>query len=153
MGRIHVAVQETPLSCDAALAFLDDPGHGAVCTFVGKVRNTNLDKPVGGVSYDAFDALAVNTFRAIAEEIQERWGGELDVWLEHFKGRLGIGGISVVIAIGSGHREESFAACRYAIEEVKHRSPIWKQEHYLAGDSEWVPGHSLRERPEPPPGG
>lgn len=144
MGRIHVAVRETPLSCDAALAFLDDPSHGAVCTFVGRVRNTNQDKPVDGVSYDAFDALATHTLRTIAEEIQSRWGEDLDVWLEHFRGHLPVGGVSVVVAVASGHRAESFAACRHAIEEIKRRAPVWKEEHYTDGDSTWIEGRALR---------
>lgn len=147
MGRIHVAIREEPLSCDAALEFLDQPGHGAVCTFVGRVRDTNQSRQVRAVSYDAFDALALNTFRAIAEDVQRQWGDEVEVWLEHFKGRLEVGGVSIVIAVGSGHREEAFAGCRHVIEAVKHRSPIWKQEHYTDGDSEWIDGHSLREQP------
>ncbi len=110
---------------------------------------TNLDRPVVAVSYDAFGPLALNTFHAIAAEIQARWGDDLNVWLEHFQGRLEVGGASVVIAIGSGHRDESFAACRYAIEQIKHRSPIWKQEHYVDGDDEWIPGHSLRPEIDP----
>ncbi len=144
MGRIHVAVREEPLSCDAALAFLDDPSHGAVCTFVGRVRNTNLSRPVEGVGYDAFDALATRILAAIAEEIHRRWGDELDVWLEHVKGELPVGGVSVVVAVASGHRAESFAACRHAIEEIKRRVPVWKEEHYADAESAWIAGRSLR---------
>lgn len=145
MGRIHVDVRDEPLSCDAALAFLNSPGHGAVCVFVGKVRDTNEDKPVRAVTYDAHDALARHTFQEICADVQRRWGDNLDVWLEHFKGRLEVGGASVIIAVGSGHRAESFEACRYVIEQVKRRSPIWKQEHYLDGEDVWIAGHSLRD--------
>lgn len=144
MGRVHVAVRERPLSCEAAFAFLDDPSHGAVCTFVGRVRNSNLSKPVEGVGYDAFDALATATLRAIADEIHDRWGEDLDVWLEHVKGELPVGGVSVVIAVAAGHRAEAFAACRHAIEEIKRRVPVWKEEHYADAGSAWIAGHPLR---------
>ncbi len=59
------------------------------------------------------------------------------------EGKLEIGGISVIIAVGSPHRDESFQACRYLIEQLKIRAPIWKQEHYVDGVSEWVKGHTL----------
>ena len=64
--------------------------------------------------------------------------------MSHYKGQLDIGGISVIIAVGSPHRAESFEACRYIIEELKKRAPVWKQEHYEHGPSEWLPGHSLQ---------
>jgi molybdopterin synthase catalytic subunit len=142
-GRIHISIAETPISCDQALAFLDEPAHGAVCSFIGRVRDHNLGKQVRSVSYDVFDELALNTFQAIAAEAQQRWGDGLNIWLEHYKGRLGIGGISIMIAVSSPHRDEAFHVCRFVIESVKHRSPIWKQEHYVNGDSDWVKGHAL----------
>lgn len=142
-GRIHIAILETPLSCDQALTFLDDPAHGALCSFIGRVRNHNLGKQVRGVSYDVFDDLALNTFRTIGAEAQQRWGSTINLWLEHYKGRLEIGGLSIIIAVSAPHRDEAFQACRFIIESVKHRSPIWKQEHYINGDSDWVKGHAL----------
>jgi len=145
MGRVHIGVSEVPLSCDAALKFVEDPAHGAVNIFVGRTRDRNLGKVVQGVSYDVFDSLAVHTFRAICDEAMRRWDENLNIWLEHFKGRLDIGGISIVIAVSSPHREEAFQACRFIIESVKSRSPIWKLEHYADGDSDWTPGQSLRQ--------
>lgn len=149
MSRVHVEIREEPLSCDAALAFLNAPGHGAICLFVGRVRDNNENKPVHGVTYDAHDALAVRTFREICAEVQRQWGSGVDVWLEHFKGPLAVGGAGVIIAVASGHRAESFEACRYIIEQIKLRSPIWKQEHYLDGQDVWIGGHSLRGEPPP----
>ncbi len=66
----------------------------------------------------------------------------------HYKGQLPVGGVSVVIAVSSPHRAESFEACRYVIEEIKMRAPIWKREHYIDGKSEWLPGYSLRHDAE-----
>jgi len=59
-----------------------------------------------------------------------------------------VGEISIVIAVGSKHRDEAFKICRYILEEIKHQSPIWKKEHYTKGTEEWLPGHSLRLKKE-----
>ena len=68
--------------------------------------------------------------------------------MEHAKGYASVGEISILIAVGSGHRDEAFKICRYILEEVKHQSPIWKKEHYVDGQEEWLPGHSLRPKKE-----
>ncbi len=140
---LHCAISTAPLSVEAALRFVSAPGNGAVTSFIGQVRDLNQGRAVRGVSYDVYDALALRGFEQLAAEARERWGGGLCLWLEHFKGRLEVGGVSIVIAVGSPHRDEGFQACRYLIEEIKHRSPIWKQEHYHDGDSAWVQGHAL----------
>lgn len=139
----YVGISEEPLSIEKAAAFVDAPEHGAMNMFVGRVRNHNLGKPVNGVSYDVFAPLACNVFRELCEEAKAQFDPCLRVYIEHFKGRLGIGGISVVIAVGTPHRDESFKACRYIIEQLKTRAPVWKQEHYVDGDSDWVKGHTL----------
>ena len=68
---------------------------------------------------------------------------EIAPFYAHFEGRLEIGGISTVIAVSCAHREPSFLACRYIIEELKKRAPIWKKEHYIDGDDIWLAGHEL----------
>lgn len=142
-GRIHVAVSEAPLSLPDAFTFAEDPAHGAVTSFIGRVRDHNEGRPVLGVSYDVYGALALRTFEKIAQEAAARWSENLRIWLEHFKGRLDIGGLSVVIVVSSPHRSEACQACRYIIEEIKTRSPVWKLEYYADGDSGWVRGHAL----------
>lgn len=142
-GRNYLAVSTSLISTEEAIQFVGDDAHGAADMFVGTVRNHNLGKQVKGVSYDVFDELTLKTFRDLASEARQKWGEMLNIYIEHFKGRLDIGGISILIAVSSPHRDESFKACRFIIEEIKHRSPIWKQEHYLDGDSEWVQGHAL----------
>lgn len=136
-------VQEKPLDPAAALDFVTAAPNGAETLFVGTVRNHNQGKEVLGVSYDVFEPLARQSFREICEEAQRQWGHELSLYIVHGKGRLVIGGISIVIAAGSPHRDEAFKACRYIIEEIKHRSPVWKLEHYTDGDSEWTKGCEL----------
>ena len=142
-GRDFFNVSTESLSTVAAIKMVADDAHGAADLFIGTVRNHNLGKTVKGVSYDVFDELTLNTFSELANEARQKWGEKLNIYIEHYKGRLDIGGISILIAISSPHRDESFKACRFIIEEIKHRAPIWKQEHYIDGDSEWVQGHAL----------
>ena len=143
MNDFYAGISEEPLSIEKAATFVDEADYGAMNMFVGRVRNHNLGKAVNGVSYDVFDSLACNVFSDICEEAKASFGPRLSVYIEHFKGRLDIGGISVIIAVGTPHRDESFKACRYIIEQLKIRAPVWKQEHYVDGDSEWVKGHAL----------
>lgn len=140
---IHVGVSTKPLSIEEAVAFVNAPENGAMDMFVGRVRNHNFGRAVKAVSYDAFDSLACNVFRQMCEEAIATFDKRLRLYIEHHKGRLEVGGLSVVIAAGSPHRDESFKACRYLIEQLKIRAPVWKQEHYVDGDSEWVQGHAL----------
>lgn len=141
-GRIHAAVSTAPLDVAEAFAFVADPACGAETSFVGVVRQTNLGRDVVGVSYDVFDVLAETTLRSIAEDAAKA-DPAMNVYLVHHKGRLEVGGVSIVIAVSTPHRAEAFAACRKIIEDVKHRAPVWKQEHYVDGDSDWVQGHAL----------
>jgi molybdopterin synthase catalytic subunit len=142
-GKIQVSITDQPIDIAASHAFVADPAHGAVNSFVGAVRQTNLGRDVVGVSYDVFEALASTVLRQLCEKVCGQYGGKINISLSHFKGRLDVGGISVVIAVSTPHRAESFDACRLLIEELKHQAPIWKQEHYTDGDSEWVQGHAL----------
>ncbi len=139
-------VTKKPLSSQEALDFVADDINGAADLFLGAVRNHNMGRQVEGVSYDVYEELAINNFREICEEASEKWGTKekpLRFYVVHGKGRLNIGGLSIMIAVGSPHRKEAFKACRYVIEQIKHRSPVWKQEHYIDGDSDWVQGHAL----------
>lgn len=131
------------LDAAAALEFVSDPGFGGYAMFVGKVQGRNLDRDVVGVSYDMFDALALAVFGQAVDEAQGQVGGRLKAHVSHAKGRLAVGDIAVVVAVGTPHRDEAFRACRAIIEAVKHRAPIWKQEHYADGDSVWSEGCSL----------
>jgi molybdopterin synthase catalytic subunit len=136
-------VEKQPIDPAKALEFVEDEANGAGTLFLGAVRNLNQGRQVNAVSYDVHNVLAINNFREICEEAQAKWGKEVRLYVVHGKGRLEVGGLSIVIAAGSPHRDEAFQACRYVIEEIKHRSPVWKQEHYIDGDSEWVKGHAL----------
>ena len=139
----HCSITENEILVADALAFVADPRYGATASFIGSIRDYNLGKTVIGVSYDVHEKLAQKVFYDICQEASQQFDQNLKIYIKHFKGRLAVGGISVVIAVGAMHRDEAFKACRYIIEAVKHRCPIWKQEHYIDGDTQWVKGHEL----------
>lgn len=134
---------QNPISLENFLDEASEPSHGAEVLFVGKVRNRNQGRAVLGVSYDAFQPLVKTVFQEICSEARAQWGAQLSIRLTHRFGRLNVGEVSIAIGVSSPHRDEAFQASRYIIEEVKHRAPIWKQEHYVDGDSEWLQGHVL----------
>jgi molybdopterin synthase catalytic subunit len=142
---IHVSVSTETINIQDAYDFVTDPAHGAVDVFIGAVRNHHEGQGVQGMTYDVHEELAEKTFQEICLETQNLWEG-IKIYMSHYKGQLNIGGISVIIAVSSAHRAESFEACRYIIEELKKRAPVWKQEHYEHGPSEWLPGHSLQSQ-------
>lgn len=138
-----VTVREEALSVEEALQFIKADNHGAMDLFIGSVRNRNLGREVVSVDYDVFIPLALTVFETICQRAISQFDPSLKIYLSHFKGKLTVGGLSVIIAVSSPHREESFSACRYLLEELKENAPIWKQEHYIDGLSEWVKGHTL----------
>ena len=86
--------------------------------------------------------MAIAIFKAIAQEIRQQWPDANRVVIHHRTGKLEIGEISVLVAVGCPHRGEAFAACRYAIDTLKHNAPIWKKEFFLSENgvvsSTWV---------------
>lgn len=148
MAAFHHAIVDTALALiDPAegLDFVTDPEFGGYNAFIGRVRRVNQGRAVTGISYDVFDALAATHFEEAIGRAIEAFGPDIRIWLAHAKGRLAVGEVAVVVAVGTVHRDAAFRACRQLIEEVKHRSPIWKQEHYVDGSSEWSEGCSLCE--------
>ena len=117
--------------------WLADPAAGGYAAFEGWVRNHNEGHAVTRLEYEAFEALANNEGERIVTEAMARFG-VLRAACVHRVGSLAIGDLAVWVGVSSRHRAEAFAACRYIIDEVKHRVPIWKKEHYENGDSGWV---------------
>jgi molybdopterin synthase catalytic subunit len=126
-----------PFSSETLRALLLDPASGGFVTFEGWVRDHNDGRRVSGLEYEAFAPLARREGERILIEARERFGvrGALCV---HRVGALTLGELAVYVAVSAAHRDEAFRACRYIIDEVKHRVPIWKKEHYVDGDSGWV---------------
>jgi sulfur-carrier protein adenylyltransferase/sulfurtransferase len=116
---------------------LQDPAAGGYASFEGWVRNHNEGLPVRHLEYEAFEPLAIKEGERIVAEAVKRFGIEHAACV-HRIGDLAIGEMAVWVGVSARHRAEAFAACRYIIDEVKHRVPIWKKEHYENGDSGWV---------------
>jgi molybdopterin synthase catalytic subunit len=128
----------------ALAALVADPRRGAVASFVGVVRAVHAGRRVKAVEYDAFGPLAEKELARVAAEAERRWPVRLAA--AHRIGWLRIGEASVAIAAGSVHRAEALAACRWAIDEIKRRLPVWKKEHYVRGAGRWLPGCALHRR-------
>lgn len=127
-----------PLLLAEAYALAEDDANGAIVVMSGTVRNQTGGKPVVALEYQAYEPMALNVFQQIAAEIRQRWTDVNRVVIHHRTGRLAIGEISVLVAVGCPHRSEAFAACQYAIDTLKHNAPIWKKEHWQDGSSSWV---------------
>jgi molybdopterin synthase catalytic subunit len=120
-------------------------GDGAVCLFVGVVRNENQGRPVLRLEYEAYEEMAVPLMEEVAAEARSLFP-VTDVRLVHRLGRLEIGEASVAVAVSAPHRAGAFAACRFAIDALKARVPIWKKEFYSDG-SAWLEGQAPAPRP------
>jgi len=132
------AITFAPLSLEEVYALADDRANGAVVVMSGTVRNQTDGKPVVALEYQAYEPMAIQIFRNIAAQIRETWPDVNRVAIHHRTGRLQLGEISVLVAVGCPHRAEAFAACQYAIDTLKHNAPIWKKEHWADGSSSWV---------------
>lgn len=145
---ISTFVSREAISIQTLLREVADDSHGALDFFIGTVRNVHEGRKVKGITYDGHEALMNKTLYEICEEAEREWP-ETHYAVCHYLGELAVGGISIAIAVSSSHRVESFDACRYVIEEIKKRLPVWKQEHYIDAKSDWLPGHSLRKKSAP----
>ncbi|HEY2809728.1 MAG TPA: molybdenum cofactor biosynthesis protein MoaE [Steroidobacteraceae bacterium] len=116
---------------------LSDPACGGFACFEGWVRDHNEGARVQRLEYEAYEDLAVREGERILAEAVQRFGVARAACV-HRLGTLAIGEVAVWVGASSPHRNEAFLACRFIIDEVKHRLPIWKKEHYVSGDSGWV---------------
>ena len=113
-------------------------GHAGACvTFEGWVRDHNDGEPVTALEYETHAELAVKEGEKIVAEARERFPIGVAVCV-HRVGYLEIGDCAVWVGVSAAHRGAAFDACRYVSDEIKHRLPIWKKEHYASGASEWV---------------
>jgi len=125
------------IDCPSLQNELRDVRAGGFASFEGWVRNHNEGHEVTRLEYEAFEALAIKEGERIINEATQKFG-VLKAACVHRVGELGIGDVAVWVGVSSAHRGEAFDACRYIIDAVKHRLPIWKKEHYVNGDSGWV---------------
>ena len=131
------AFSDRTVDTSAERARVEDPACGGYASFEGWVRDFNDGRPVERLEYEAYAELAVKEGERIVAEAIERFGVR-HARCVHRIGGLRLGELAVWVGVSAPHRGEAFAACRYIIDEVKHRVPIWKKEHYVDGDSGWV---------------
>lgn len=138
----HFQIAFAPLSSDEVYGLADDPANGAIVVMSGTVREQTAGRPVAYLEYQAYEPMAIALFQQIAAQIRQQWSPVNRVVIHHRIGRLNIGEISVLVAVGCPHRSEAFAACQYAIDTLKHNAPIWKKEASINPDgtivANWV---------------
>jgi len=127
----------TPVDGSQLRDELVDTHCGGFTAFEGWVRDHNEGQQVTRLEYEAFEALGVREGERIIAEACERFGVTRALCV-HRLGDLQLREVAVWVGVAAAHRDEAFKACRYIIDEVKHRVPIWKKEHYVSGDSGWV---------------
>jgi molybdopterin synthase catalytic subunit len=145
----QVGISESPLSVDQAFRVVSGPEVGGIALFVGTVRNSDHGADVVSLDYTQHSS-AVDVLTRCAETTADQHD-VLTIAVEHRVGHLDVGDIAVVVAVGAVHRGEALAACAHLINTLKAEVPIWKEQHFVSGESEWVGLSSDNDEPGPPP--
>ena len=132
-------ITDQPIHLENFFSITPDWSCGALASFVGIVRNHDHGRPVRKLFYDSYASMADSMIGRLAREAGNRWNIH-EIRVLHRIGEIRVGEAAVAIAVSSSHREEAFTACRFMIEEIKNRVPIWKKEFYEDGVSAWVLG-------------
>ena len=133
-ARAHLTAE--PIAQGAAEMLVDLEGVGGIATFVGTARRWSQGQEVRFLEFEAYEPLALRELEAICQEAIDKFG-LLDAQVLHRVGKVGLGEIAVAIACAAAHRGPAFDGCRYVIDELKQRAPIWKRETTLDG-AVWV---------------
>jgi molybdopterin synthase catalytic subunit len=135
MKQIEIASSAIDLA--AFRSSLADDTCGALVVFEGWVRNHNEGRAVKGLAYEVYRPMALKEGQVILQEAMERFE-IVHARAIHREGDLALSEPAVIVGVSSAHRDAAFQACRYIIDEIKHRLPIWKKEYYVDGTTEWV---------------
>jgi len=141
---MNFTLSSSPIDPVALRAAMVDPRAGGFVSFEGWVRDLNDGRAVLRLEYEAFAPLAGKEGMRILDEARQKFK-VFDIRCVHRTGLLELGDLAVWVGVSSRHRAAAFEACRFVIDEVKSRVPIWKKEHYADGDSGWVNCHRLPE--------
>ena len=140
-----IDLKKEKIEVNKAEKFISSSKFGASLIFKGTVRENNDNKKVTGITYDSHDAMVIKSFEEIYNDVDQKLKiKDKAVYIEHVKGYLGLGEISIIIAVACPHRSETYNLSRYIIEEIKKKSPIWKKEHYENKESEWLKGNPIQ---------
>ena len=137
-----IELSQARLDSARCMAHLEDPACGGICVFEGRVRNHNGGQEVLGLAYECYEPMALRQMEGLAAQAMRQWKlGK--VVMAHRIGAIPIGEAAVWIGVAAAHRAEAFEACRFLIDEVKLKVPIWKKESYRSGQEAWVDcGHN-----------
>jgi molybdopterin synthase catalytic subunit len=133
----HFRLSDAPIDAAALRDAIEDPAAGACVTFEGWVRNHNAKRDVTRLDYQAYGALAEEEGEAILADAIAKFSLRAARCV-HRAGALAVGDMAVWVGVSADHRDAAFGACRWIIDEVKRRVPIWKNEHYADGESGWL---------------
>jgi len=135
--KVDFEITDQDVDVDALQLKLENERAGAYAAFQGWVRNHNEGRAVESLEYEAYGPIAVSEGERVLAEALQRFN-LLKVAAVHRVGHLEIGDCAVWVGVSAAHRGDAFDGCRYVIDELKSRLPIWKKEHYAGGDSGWI---------------
>ncbi len=133
-----ISITEKPIDVDKLLDYVSDQSSGASVLFTGTVRDHNEQDKVSKLHYEAYQEMAEKILQEIENEVHTKWKINKFIAI-HRTGTLKVGEVSVVVAVSSGHRKEAFEACKFGIDSIKEKAPIWKKEFSKSG-TEWLEG-------------
>ena len=133
-------ITEVSIKHDDLISKVEDDKAGAIVFFDGRVRNHNEGHEVSSLEYQSYEAMAVKEGQKIIDEAKAKFDFH-HAYCVHRVGHLAIGDVAVWVAVSTSHREMAFRACQFIIDEVKLRVPIWKKEHYVNKEAQWVACH------------
>jgi molybdopterin synthase catalytic subunit len=136
---IDVKISDKTLDIQSCIDWVSTPECGGIDVFIGTVRNATKGREVTRLEFEAYESMAINEMKKIAEQVLAKWPVQR-IAIHHRVGVLNIGEIPVVIAVSAAHRDAAFGACRYAIDTLKETVPIWKKEVFDDGEV-WVGAH------------
>lgn len=139
MEEALISVTEKPLDILQVISMVAHPGHGGLNVFIGNVRDHTKGRKVLRLEYEAYLPMALSEMKKLAQQTKDRWP-HAQIAIHHRVGNLQIADAAVVIAVSTPHRDQAFAACKFAIDTLKEQVPIWKKEVFEDGEV-WVAAH------------
>ena len=137
--KIYIEITND-LDCSKAYQQLSHPSSGGTCVFIGSVRDTTQDKEVNSLFFESYESMALKEMENIANEAVKKWKLN-SVVLKHALGKREVQEAVVLVGASSAHRDECFEACRFLIDTLKKKVPIWKKESFANSDEVWVTQH------------
>jgi molybdopterin synthase catalytic subunit len=137
--QTQLEIHTEPLNIQSCIEWIMSPESGGIDVFIGTVRNATKGKTVLKLEFEAYNQMAINEMKKIAQQASNKWPVQ-KVLIHHRTGVLQVGAVPVVIAVSAAHRDAAFDACRYIIDTLKQSVPIWKKEFFDDGEV-WVAAH------------